>query len=597
MALYRAHVLICHGTGCASGGAPKVLDAFREELEKKNLDKEVLVIATGCHGMCEFGPIVVVYPEGTFYSQVKPEDVSEIVEEHLYKGRIVNRLLYREPISAQKVCHYKEIPFYGKQHRIVLSNCGYINPDNIDEYISRDGYQALGKCLTEMSPADVVDEMKKSGLRGRGGGGFPTGLKWSFCAASPGTKKYVICNADEGDPGAFMDRSILEGDPHAVIEGMMIGAFAMGADEGYIYCRAEYPLAIKRLQTAIKQATEYGLLGANVLGTDFSFDLHIKEGAGAFVCGEETALMASIEGQRGMPRPRPPFPAVKGLWGKPTNINNVETWANVPRIILQGAECFAAMGTEKSKGTKVFALTGKVKNTGLVEVPMGITIREIVYEIGGGIIGDKKFKAVQIGGPSGGCLVEEHLDLPVDYESLTAAGAIMGSGGLVVLDEANCMVDTAKFFLEFTQRESCGKCVPCREGTKKMLDILTRITEGNGKPEDLDTLQYLGEQIKATSLCALGGTAPNPVLTTLKYFRDEYEAHINEKRCPAGACQNLLRYTIAPEKCIGCTKCARNCPVNCISGKVKEPHLIDQEKCIKCGACMANCPVGAISKG
>lgn len=597
MALYRAHVLICHGTGCASGGSPKVLEAFREELEKKNLEKEVLVIATGCHGMCEFGPIVVVYPEGTFYSQVKPADVPEIVEEHLYKGRIVNRLLYKEPISAQKVCHYKEIPFYGKQHRIVLSNCGYINPDNIDEYISRDGYQALGKCITEMTPAAVVDEMKKSGLRGRGGGGFPTGLKWSFCAASPGTKKYVICNADEGDPGAFMDRSILEGDPHAVIEGMMIGAYTMGSDEGYIYCRAEYPLAIKRLQTAIQQATEYGLLGENVLGTDFSFSLHIKEGAGAFVCGEETALMASIEGQRGMPRPRPPFPAVKGLWGKPTNINNVETWANVPRIMLQGAECFAALGTEKSKGTKVFALTGKVNNTGLVEVPMGITIREIVYDIGGGIIGDKKFKAVQIGGPSGGCLVEEHLDLPVDYESLTAAGAIMGSGGLVVLDESNCMVDTAKFFLEFTQRESCGKCVPCREGTKKMLDILTRITEGNGKPEDLDTLQYLGEQIKATSLCALGGTAPNPVLTTLKYFRHEYEAHINEKKCPAGACQNLLRYTIDPEKCIGCTKCARNCPVSCISGKVKEPHVIDQEKCIKCGACMANCPVGAISKG
>lgn len=597
MALYRAHVLICHGTGCASGGSPKVLEAFKEELRKKNLEKEVLVIATGCHGMCEFGPIVVVYPEGTFYSRVNPEDVSEIVEEHLYKGRIVNRLLYKEPISAEKVCHYKEIPFYGKQHRIVLSNCGYINPDNIDEYISRDGYQALGKCLTEMSPAQVIDEMKKSGLRGRGGGGFPTGLKWSFCAASPGDKKYVICNADEGDPGAFMDRSILEGDPHAVIEGMMIGAYAMGADEGYIYCRAEYPLAIKRLQTAIRQATDYGLLGENVLGTDFNFSLHIKEGAGAFVCGEETALMASIEGQRGMPRPRPPFPAVKGLWGKPTNINNVETWANVPRIIHQGAECFAAMGTEKSKGTKVFALTGKVKNTGLVEVPMGITIREIVYDIGGGIIGDKKFKAVQIGGPSGGCLVDEHLDIPVDYESLTAAGAIMGSGGLVVLDEANCMVDTAKFFLEFTQRESCGKCVPCREGTKKMLDILTRITEGKGVPEDLDKLQYLGEQIKATSLCALGGTAPNPVLTTLKYFREEYEAHIFDKKCPAGACQRLLSYTIDPEKCIGCTKCARNCPVNCIAGKVKEPHVIDQTKCIKCGACMANCPVGAISKG
>ncbi len=597
MALYRAHVLICHGTGCVSGGATKVLDAFKEELAKKGLEKEILVIATGCHGMCEFGPIVVVYPEGTFYSRVQPADVADIVEEHLYKGRIVTRLLYREPLTAQKVRHYKEIPFYGKQHRIVLSNCGYINPDNIDEYISRDGYQALGKCLVEMNPAAVIDEIKKSGLRGRGGGGFPTGMKWGFCAASPGDKKYVICNADEGDPGAFMDRSILEGDPHAVIEGMMIGGYAMGADEGYIYCRAEYPLAIKRLRTAIAQATEYGLLGDNILGTDFSFTLHIKEGAGAFVCGEETALMASIEGQRGMPRARPPFPAVKGLWGKPTNINNVETWANVPRIIVQGAECFAALGTEKSKGTKVFALTGKVKNTGLVEVPMGITIREIVFEIGGGIIGDKKFKAVQIGGPSGGCLVEEHLDLPVDYESLTAAGAIMGSGGLVVLDEGNCMVDTAKFFLEFTQRESCGKCVPCREGTKKMLDILVRITEGKGEPNDIDRLLYLGNQIKDASLCALGGTAPNPVLTTLKYFRHEYESHIFDKKCPSGVCQSLLSYTITPEKCIGCTKCARNCPVHCISGKVKEVHVIDQEKCIKCGACMDNCPVGAVVNG
>lgn len=597
MAFYRAHVLICHGTGCVSGGAAKVLDTFKEELAKKGLEKEVLVIATGCHGMCEFGPIVVVYPEGTFYSRVQPADVADIVEEHLYKGRIVTRLLYREPLTAREVRHYKEIPFYGKQHRIVLSNCGYINPDNIDEYISRDGYQALGKCLVEMSPAAVIDEMKKSGLRGRGGGGFPTGMKWGFCAASPGDKKYVICNADEGDPGAFMDRSILEGDPHAVIEGMMIGGYAMGADEGYIYCRAEYPLAIKRLRTAIAQATEYGLLGDNILGTDFSFTLHIKEGAGAFVCGEETALMASIEGQRGMPRARPPFPAVKGLWGKPTNINNVETWANVPRIIVQGAECFAALGTEKSKGTKVFALTGKVKNTGLVEVPMGITIREIVFEIGGGIIGDKKFKAVQIGGPSGGCLVEEHLDLPVDYESLTAAGAIMGSGGLVVLDEGNCMVDTAKFFLEFTQRESCGKCVPCREGTKKMLDILVRITEGKGEPDDIDRLLYLGNQIKDASLCALGGTAPNPVLTTLKYFRHEYEAHIFDKKCPSGVCQSLLSYTITPEKCIGCTKCARNCPVHCISSKVKEVHVIDQEKCIKCGACMDNCPVGAVVNG
>ena len=596
MALYRAHVLVCGGTGCESSGSGRIMELFQEELAKKGLDKEVLVIKTGCHGMCEFGPIVVVYPEGTFYSRVQATDVHEIVEEHLYKGRIVSRLLYREPISAQKVSHYKDIPFYGKQHRIVLSNCGYINPDNIDEYISRDGYQALGRCLTGMKPSEVIDEIKKSGLRGRGGGGFPTGMKWGFCAATPGEKKYVICNADEGDPGAFMDRSILEGDPHAVVEGMMIGAYAMGSDEGYIYCRAEYPLAIKRLQTAIQQATDYGLLGNNVLGTDFNFTLHIKEGAGAFVCGEETALMASIEGQRGMPRARPPFPAVKGLWGKPTNINNVETWANIPRIIVQGAESFAAMGTEKSKGTKVFALTGKVKNTGLVEVPMGITIREIVFEIGGGIIGDKKFKAVQIGGPSGGCLVDEHLDLPVDYESLTAAGAIMGSGGLVVLDESNCMVDTAKFFLEFTQRESCGKCVPCREGTKKMLDILTRITEGKGEPEDIDKLLYLGNQIKDTSLCALGGTAPNPVLTTLKYFRKEYEAHIFDKKCPAGVCQNLLSYSIIPEKCIGCTKCARNCPVGCIAGKPKEVHVIDQEKCIKCGACMENCPTGAVVK-
>ena len=597
MALYRSHVLICHGTGCVSGGSPAVLDSFKEELAKKGLEKEVLVISTGCHGMCEFGPIVVVYPEGTFYSKVHPSDVAEIVEEHLYKGRIVSRLLYKEPLTAEQVSHYKDIPFYNKQQRVVLSNCGYINPDSIDEYISRDGYQALGRCLIEMKPEEVIEMVKKSGLRGRGGGGFPTGLKWGFCAASAGDKKYVICNADEGDPGAFMDRSILEGDPHAVIEGMMIGAYAMGSDEGYIYCRAEYPLAIKRLQRGIEQATEYGLLGENVLGTGFNFTLHIKEGAGAFVCGEETALMASIEGERGMPRARPPFPAVKGLWGKPTNINNVETWANIPRIIVNGPESLSSIGTEKSKGTKVFALTGKVKNTGLVEVPMGITIREIVYEIGGGIIDDKKFKAVQIGGPSGGCLVEEHLDLPVDYESLTAAGAIMGSGGLVVLDEGNCMVDTAKFFLEFTQRESCGKCVPCREGTKKMLDILTRITEGNGRPEDIDNLLYLGNQIKDTSLCALGGTAPNPVLTTIKYFRKEYEAHILDKKCPAGVCQNLLSYMIDPEKCIGCTKCARNCPVSCITGKVKEVHVIDQEKCIKCGTCMEVCPTGAVYKG
>ncbi len=596
MGLYRSHVLVCGGTGCVSSGSQAVLDAFKKGLADKGLDKEILVVSTGCHGMCEMGPIVVVYPEGTFYCRVTAADVPEVIEEHLFKGRIVDRLIYKGEGKVADVPHYTEIPFYKKQHRIALRNCGYINPENIDEYIARDGYAALVKAVTEMTPNDVIETVKESGLRGRGGGGFPTGLKWSFCARSAGDKKYVICNADEGDPGAFMDRSLLEGDPHAIVEGMLLGAYAMGASEGYVYCRAEYPLAIKRLKRTIEQATEYGFLGDNILGTDFSFHLHIKEGAGAFVCGEETALMASIEGQRGMPRPRPPFPANKGLWGKPTNINNVETWANVASIIRNGGAWYAALGTEKSKGTKVFALTGKVNHTGLVEVPMGTTIREIVFEIGGGILNGKKFKAVQIGGPSGGCLTEEHLDIPISYESLSQVGAIMGSGGLVVMDEDNCMVAVAKFFLKFTQAESCGKCPPCREGTKKMLDILGRIVSGKGKPEDLDSLQYLGTMIKETSLCGLGQTAPNPVLTTLRYFRDEYEAHINEKRCPAGACVELARYVIDAQKCIGCTKCAKVCPVGAISGTVKQPHVIDQDKCIKCGACAEACPVKAIDR-
>ncbi|EFC92045.1 NADH dehydrogenase (quinone) [Dethiosulfovibrio peptidovorans DSM 11002] len=593
--MYRAHVLVCGGTGCTSSGSHGVMDGLKSELKKQNLDDEVLVVQTGCHGMCEMGPIVVVYPEGTFYCRVSKDDVPELVEEHLLKGRTVDRLLYTGEGDVH-VPHYSEIPFYSKQERVALGNCGYIDADKIEEYIARDGYEALGKVLTSMTPEDVVEEMKTSGLRGRGGGGFPTGLKWSFCAKSPGPKKYVICNADEGDPGAFMDRSILEGDPHSIIEGMMIGAYAMGADEGYIYCRAEYPLAIKRLKRAIDQAEEYGLLGENVLGTDFSFSLHVKEGAGAFVCGEETALMGSIEGRRGMPRPRPPFPAVSGLWGKPTNINNVETWANVPSIIRRGGAWFASMGTEKSKGTKVFALTGKVKHTGLVEVPMGITLREIIFDIGGGILGDKKFKAVQIGGPSGGCLTEEHLDLPVSYEDLAKAGAIMGSGGMVVMDEDNCMVDVAKFFLEFTQRESCGKCVPCREGTKQMLLLLKKICDGEGTMEDLAQLEELAHMVKDMSLCGLGQTAPNPVLTTLRYFRHEYEAHIKDRSCPAGACQALIRYRIDQDKCKKCGLCAKNCPVNCIDGDRKTQFVIDEDACVRCGTCYDKCPFDAILK-
>ena len=596
MATFRSHVLVCGGTGCTSGGSDKVLETLREGIKANGLDKEITVVQTGCHGMCEAGPIVIVYPEGTFYTHVNPQDAKEIVAEHLLKGRVVERLLYKEAMHSEAVPHYNELPFYSKQVRLTLRNCGYIDPDSLEEYIARDGYQALAKVLTEKTPEQVVEDIKASGLRGRGGGGFSTGMKWMFCAKSPGPKKYVICNADEGDPGAFMDRSLLEGDPHAIIEGMAIGAYAMGADEGYIYCRAEYPLAIKRLLKSIEDAEEAGLLGENILGTGFNFTLHVKEGAGAFVCGEETALMNSIEGKRGMPRPRPPFPAVKGLWEKPSNINNVETWANVAQIMFHGPEWYANYGYEKSRGTKVFALTGKVNNTGLVEVPMGTTIREVVFDIGGGIIGGKKFKAVQIGGPSGGCLTEEHLDLPISYESLTAAGAIMGSGGLVVVDEDTCMVDMARFFLEFTQRESCGKCIPCREGTKKMLDILIRITEGKGREEDIDNLIYLGTQIKTASLCGLGQTAPNPVLTTLRYFRDEYEAHIREKRCPAGACKALITIKIDPAKCVGCTKCTKACPVNAITGTVKQPHVIDQALCIKCGACVEVCPFKAIDK-
>ena len=596
MALVRAHILICTGTGCTASGAKDVLAKFEVELKAKKLRDEVSLVETGCHGFCEGGPLVIIYPEGTFYTRVKPEDVAEIVEEHILKGRIVSRLLFKDPLTAEQVPNYDEIAFYKKQHRLVLRNCGHINPDSIEEYIGADGYEGLAKALLEMTPGQVVEEMKKTGLRGRGGGGFPTGMKWMFCAKSPGPKKYVICNADEGDPGAFMDRSLLEGDPHAILEGMAICAYAIGADEGYIYCRAEYPLAIKRLKQVIAQAEEAGLLGEKILGTDFNFTIHIKEGAGAFVCGEETALMASIEGKRGMPRPRPPFPAVKGLWEKPSNINNVETFANVPYIFRVGAEEYAKLGTEKSKGTKVFALTGKINNTGLAEVPMGITMREIIFDIGGGIMGGKKFKAVQIGGPSGGCIPEELLDTPVDYDSLIAAGAMMGSGGLVVMDEDTCMVDVAKFFLNFTQSESCGKCTPCREGTKRMLEMLTAITDGKGKEGDIEKLERLAKSIKAGALCALGQTAPNPILSTLRYFRDEYEAHIYEKRCPAGVCTALIGYKIT-DKCVGCGLCKKVCPVDAISGEPKGKHTIDPEKCIKCGACMEKCPFKAIIRG
>lgn len=593
---FRAHVLICAGTGCISSGSKKVEAALRDQLAQKGLDKEIKIVETGCHGFCEMGPLVIIYPEGVFYIRVQETDVPEIVEEHLYKGRIVERLLFKEEGSLEGIPSYKDIDFYKKQMRMVLANCGHLDPEEINEYIAVGGYEALGKALTTMKPEEVVEEVKKSGLRGRGGGGFPTGVKWGFTRNAPGDKKYVICNADEGDPGAFMDRSVLEGDPHRVLEGMAICAYAIGADEGYLYVRAEYPLAIKRLRIAIAQAEEIGLIGDNIFGTDFNFHVKIKEGAGAFVCGEETALMASIEGMRGVPRSRPPFPAISGLWGKPTNINNVETFANVPQIITNGSQWYASIGTEKSTGTKVFALTGRINHTGLAEVPMGITMREIIYDIGGGIQGGKKFKAVQIGGPSGGCLPEELLDMSVDYDSLTQVGAMMGSGGLVVMDETTCMVDISKFFLSFTQAESCGKCTPCREGTKRMLEILTRITDGLGKEGDIELLEMLAKNIKLTALCGLGQTAPNPVLSTLKYFRSEYDAHIKEKRCPAGACIGLMQYEITAE-CKGCGICLKACPVAAITGEKKAVHHIDQTKCIKCGVCMAKCPFKAIRKG
>ncbi|MGM0420685.1 MAG: NADH-quinone oxidoreductase subunit NuoF [Bacillota bacterium] len=595
--IYRSHVLVCTGTGCVSSGAKEIKDELIDLLYENQLEDEVRVVETGCHGFCERGPILIVYPEGVFYSELKNEDVEEIVEEHLLKGRIVERLLYVDE-DKEKVPGYSDIDFYKKQKRIALKNCGRIDPENIDEYIAAGGFEAMGIALTELSQEEVVNKVKESGLRGRGGGGFPTGLKWSFAAASPGEKKYVICNADEGDPGAFMDRSILEGDPHKIIEGMVIAGYAIGADEGYVYVRAEYPLAITRLRKAIKDAEGYGLLGDDIFGSGFNFKLNIKEGAGAFVCGEETALMASIEGKRGMPQPRPPYPAVRGLWGKPTNINNVETFANIPYIILEGPEDFSALGTEGSPGTKVFALTGKINNTGLVEVPMGTTLREVIYEIGGGLQGGRKFKAIQTGGPSGGCIPEKHLDLPIDYDSLLEVGAMMGSGGMVVMDDSTCMVDVARFFLNFTQSESCGKCTPCREGTKRMLEILNRITEGNGNEGDIKLLRELAEHIRDTSLCGLGQSAPNPVLSTLEYFENEYKAHIYEQKCPAGACVELKSaYTILAEECIGCGICLKACPVDAISGKPKEVYTIDENSCISCGVCATKCPKDAITAG
>ena len=571
---------------------------FEEKLAEKGLDREIKIVRTGCFGLCEAGPVVIIYPEGTFYSRVKVEDVDEIVSEHLLKGRKVQHLVYVDHVTHESTVtkSLDEIGFYKQQKRIALKNCGVIDPENIDEYIAFDGYKALAKALTEMTREQVIQEVLDSGLRGRGGGGFPTGLKWKFGYNSPADQKYIACNADEGDPGAFMDRSLLEGDPHAVIEAMAIGGYAIGASEGYIYVRAEYPIAVKRLQVAIGQAREYGLLGKNIFGTDFNFDLHIRLGAGAFVCGEETALMNSIEGKRGEPRPRPPFPAVKGLFGKPTVLNNVETYANIPQIILKGAKWYASIGTERSKGTKVFALGGKINNTGLVEIPMGTPLRTIIYDIGGGIPNGKKFKAVQTGGPSGGCLPASMLDTPIDYDNLIAAGSMMGSGGMIVMDEDNCMVDIARFFLDFTVSESCGKCTPCRIGTRRMLEILNRICEGNGEDGDIERLENLAANISKSALCALGQTAPNPVLSTLKHFRHEYEAHIYEKRCPAGVCHKLLNFEIDPAKCKGCTLCARNCPVGAISGKVREAHVIDAKKCIKCGACMEKCKFGAISK-
>ncbi|MBQ6488601.1 MAG: NADH-quinone oxidoreductase subunit NuoF [Solobacterium sp.] len=598
--MYRMNILTCAGTGCSASNSAQIVENFEEALKKYGLENEVKVVKTGCFGLCQKGPIVAVYPDKIFYSHVKPEDAERIVAEHIYKGRVVKDLeLSDEDLkTGEKIVDIDKIKFYEKQQRIALRNCGKINPEDISEYIAMDGYSALGKVLTEMTPQEVIDEMKKSGLRGRGGAGFPTGVKWQFEKDQPGDEKYVICNADEGDPGAFMDRSILEGDPNAIIEGMAIMAYAVGAHLGYIYIRAEYPIAVHRLKVAIKQAKELGLLGKNIFGSGFDFDIEIRLGAGAFVCGEETALIASIEGKRGMPNPKPPFPAVSGVWGKPTSINNVETLANVPQILLNGAEWYSSIGTEKSKGTKVFALGGKIKNTGLVEIPMGTTLREIIYEIGGGCPNNKSFKAVQTGGPSGGCLTERELDTPIDYDTLIAAGSMMGSGGMIVLDEDNCMVDVARFYMEFIVDESCGKCTPCRVGTKRLLEMLTKITKGEGTLEMLDEMEQLCYEIKDTALCGLGQTAANPILSTLHHFRDEYVAHIVDKKCPAGVCKDLLTYKIDPDKCRKCSMCARQCPVGAITGVPgKEPYVIDESKCIKCGSCMNACRFGAVIRG
>ena len=597
--MIRSHVMVCAGTGCTSSASPAIIEAFRKELTRRSLTEEIQVVQTGCFGLCAMGPVVLIYPEGAFYTHVTPDDVPEIVEEHLVKGRIVRRLLHKEDAAAGGTVSLAETRFYKPQLRIALRNCGVIDPENIDEYIAHDGYTALGRILTEkQDPQRVVDAIKASGIRGRGGAGFPSGMKWQFTkdAVSEDGVKYVACNADEGDPGAFMDRSILEGDPHTIIEAMTIAGYAVGAHQGYIYVRAEYPIAVKRLEIAIGQAREYGLLGKNIFNSGFDFELELRLGAGAFVCGEETALMTSIEGNRGEPRPRPPFPAVKGLFQRPTLLNNVETYANITWILNNGPEKFAAIGTEKSTGTKVFALGGKITNTGLVEIPMGTTLRTVVEEIGGGCPNGKKFKAAQTGGPSGGCIPASLIDTPIDYDSLTAIGSMMGSGGLIVMDEDNCMVDIAKFFLEFIIDESCGKCTPCRIGTRRLYELLTKITEGKGTMEDLDTIEELCYHLKSSALCALGQSAPNPVLSTLQYFREEYEAHIKEGRCPAGVCKSLLRFTIDGDKCKGCTLCARNCPTKAISGEVKSPHVIDQEKCIKCGACMESCKFGAVVK-
>ncbi|MBQ8433772.1 MAG: NADH-quinone oxidoreductase subunit NuoF [Clostridia bacterium] len=595
--MFRSHVLVCGGTGCHSNRSEEIIKQFNRQIQACGLEKDVQVVQTGCFGLCAAGPVVIIYPEGAFYSHVKIEDVEELVSEHLVKGRIVERLLHKdEEDEPNKLKALSETNFYKKQTRVALRNCGVINPENIDEYIAYDGYQALIKALTEMTPQGVIDELLKSGLRGRGGAGFPTGRKWQFTKDAPGDIKYVACNADEGDPGAFMDRSVLEGDPHAVLEAMTIAGYAVGAQQGYIYIRAEYPIAVERLRVAIGQAREYGLLGKNILGTGFNFDIDIRLGAGAFVCGEETALMTSIEGHRGEPRPRPPFPAVKGLFGKPTLLNNVETYANIAQIILKGADWFAQMGTEKSKGIKVFALGGKINNTGLVEIPMGTPLRQVIEDIGGGIPNGKKFKAAQTGGPSGGCIPAELIDIPIEYESLLSIGSMMGSGGLIVMDEEKCMVDIAKFFLEFTVDESCGKCTACRIGTKRLYEMLCKVTDGKATMEDLDKMEQLCYYIKENSLCGLGQSAPNPVLSTLKYFRDEYVAHVRDKICPAGVCKSLIRYKIDPTKCVGCTLCARNCPANAIRGTVKQPHVIDNDLCVKCGACESRCKFKAIYK-